>query len=66
MFGTVSSQKPYRSLPLHLLAIIHITLREQRLTAPKLACSNFHVVRGTLAKFSLHAGNLKFNTHNED
>jgi len=30
------------------------------------ACSNFYVVRATLAKFGLYAGNMKFNKHNEE
>jgi hypothetical protein len=30
------------------------------------ACSTFYVVRATLAKFGLYAGNMKFNTHNEE
>jgi hypothetical protein len=30
------------------------------------ARTTFHVVRTTLAKFGLHAGNMKFDTQNEE
>jgi hypothetical protein len=30
------------------------------------ACSTFYVVQANLAKFGLHAGNMKFNTQNEE
>jgi hypothetical protein len=35
-------------------------------TALYQACSTSHVVHATLAKFGLHAVNMKFNTQNEE